>query len=75
MIQVESIRIKEFRGIRTIALTLNLKSFIDACRQFLNLFRCDSPNWGSFIYVSVQTGKEESLRRACGGCSLNLRNK
>ena len=53
----------------------DIEPIIDACRQLLELFRCDSPDCESFIYVSVQAGKEESLRCACGSYNLNLRKK
>lgn len=45
---------------------------VRACRQFLDLFRCDNPDCGSWISVVGPTGKEENLRCRCGTYNLNL---
>jgi recombinational DNA repair ATPase RecF len=46
---------------------------LDSTRAFLDLFTCENPNCGGWIYVLGQP--EESLRCSCGSYNLNLKKK
>jgi recombinational DNA repair ATPase RecF len=48
---------------------------VDTWRQFLGLFRCDTPGCESWIYVVGGPGREEALRCNCGRLNLSLRGK
>jgi recombinational DNA repair ATPase RecF len=48
---------------------------VEACKQFVELFTCDTAECGSWIYVSGTYGNEEALRCSCGSLNVNLRQK
>jgi recombinational DNA repair ATPase RecF len=51
----------------------DFRPVLEATRAFLELFTCDNPECGSWVYVIGRP--EEELRCSCGLYSLNLRKK
>lgn len=45
---------------------------VEACKDFLDLFTCDSTECDGWIFVSGMPGKAEALRCSCGTLNLNL---